>query len=123
MMQKIEDIINERVKARLVLVDAEQEKDKPDYREADKIQAEITEYIKSRWDLVPVDFILETLTHFGQAPAVVYDDDGYWQVSGGGYHELEIRKEESSSMMVMVEQKGWFDTIRKALWYYMFESE
>lgn len=86
----------------------------------DEIEREIIYQIKSNYNLYSVDFIIETLTKFGQAPNIVYDDNGMFAVSGNGYQPVVIGDELIEGIVsVFVEKEQWFDTIRKALWHYL----
>jgi hypothetical protein len=85
-----------------------------------EIEKEITEQLKTKYNSYSVDFILETLTEFGQAPNLVYDDNGMFAVSSMGYQPVVTDDERIEGIVsVFVEKQQWFDTIRKALWHYL----
>jgi hypothetical protein len=95
---------------------------KKDYnsKEADRIESDITRQLKEQFNNYPCDFILETLTHFGQAPNVVYDDNGLFAVSSLGYQPVVAgRQKIEGSLSVFVKKSMWKKTIRDALWYYL----
>ena len=86
----------------------------------DTIQAIIMKAFKDNHEAYPVDFIIETLTHFGQALNLIYDDNGHFAVSVSGFQPISTTSEAfSGDYYVFVEKEQWFDTIRKALWHYL----
>jgi hypothetical protein len=94
-----------------------------DFDRANKIDREIrTEFIL-RPGLYPVDFILETITKFGDAPQVVYDDDGNFAVSGISIFPLSIiDKQGDGYIKVIVQARNWFPSIREALHQYLIDT-
>lgn len=90
--------------------------------ESNDIQRRITDEFVKRFLGYEVDFILETLTHFGQAPNLVYDDNGMFAVSGEGYQPVVTGKERlQGGLTVFVSKTMWRKTIREALEYYLHE--
>ena len=86
----------------------------------DEIQKQITEVFIKKFKDYEVDFILETLTMFGYAPNVIYDDNGLFAVSSDGYQPVVTgRKKIQGSMTVFVERNQWKKTIRLALKHYL----
>ena len=84
---------------------------------------QIMEKIDAHFNELEVDFILQTLTHLGHAPAVVFDDNGLWAVSGTGMNQVVTgRQRIEGAMHIIVEKKYWHTTIRKALKYYLKEE-
>lgn len=93
---------------------------KADPQEADSIESNITKAFKANYLDYEVDFIIESLTRFGQAPSLVYDDNGLFQVSSVGFNQAvsgDQRIEEP--MTIFVETEAWFPTIREALLHYL----
>lgn len=89
-------------------------------KEADLIQGKIQLEIRKRFKDLEVDFIIETLTRFGDAPCIVYDDNGLFAVSGSGYQEVVYGKKKlEGQIAIFVEKKMWKKTIREALKYYL----
>ncbi len=89
-------------------------------KEVDQIQKKISNYIRKYPDEFEVDFILETWTHFGAAPQLVYDDNGYFAVTDAGYFPVVFGKQKiEGSMQIVVEKKQWKKTIREAVKYYL----
>lgn len=89
----------------------------------DEIQKLITDVFRKKFNDYEVDFILETLTMFGQAPNVIYDDNGLFAVSAAGYQHVVTGRQKIEGMMsVFVEKKQWKKTIRLALKHYLSDE-
>lgn len=89
----------------------------------DEIQKQITDVFIKKFNDYEVDFILETLTMFGQAPNVIYDDNGLFAVSAAGYQPVVTGRQKIEGMMsVFVEKKQWKKTIRLALKHYLLDE-
>jgi len=89
--------------------------------DADKVQSEILQALRTNFLNYPVDFILETLTEFGQAPNLVYDDNGLFAVSAAGYQPVVTEDEKIEGVLtVFVRKEQWHETIREALRHYLF---
>jgi hypothetical protein len=72
------------------------------------------------------DFILESMTHLGASPSVLYDDNGMWTVVADGTQPAvsgDDRLDGFVSMGFFFEKTRWFKTIREALKDYLFERE
>jgi hypothetical protein len=95
----------------------------PEPKEIDEFAKEIGESINKHKDDLPVDFILESLTMLGDAPQLVYDDNGHFAISGDGFSSVPMtdsgKFEESESFTTIVEPEQWHNTIREALNYYL----
>src|SRR6185295_4543467 len=105
--QEIKSLIKKRYK----LLNAD------NVKEADIIEKKITSSLRNRFKYFSIDFILETLITFGQAPNLINDDNGNWAVSGEGYQPVVTGKEKiDGHVMVVVTKKQWAKTIRQALW-------
>lgn len=89
----------------------------------DGIQKQITDVFIKKFNHYEVDFILETLTMFGQAPNIIYDDNGLFSVSAAGYQAVVTgRQKIEGAMTVFVEKNQWKKTIRLALKYYLSDE-
>ena len=88
----------------------------------DEYAKEICKLIKKSFDNLEFEFILEQLSNLGDAPCLLYDDNGHWAVSGDGFASvsLEVNDWEGS---FFVEKNEWKETPREALRRYVFESE
>lgn len=92
-----------------------------DYTQADIIENQIKLLFKNVFDSYEVDFMLETLTKFGDCPQLLYDDNGNFAVSGDSFSQAVSGEEKIEGVVtVMVEKNQWFPTIRQALFHYMF---
>lgn len=92
----------------------------PFMEKADQIESSIAASLHEHYNEYGVDEIIETLTRFGQAPCLVYDDNGMFAVSSDGYGPHVVGDEViSGSMQVIVNRTMWKKTIREALWFYM----
>jgi hypothetical protein len=93
--------------------------DKEDYR-IDEIQEEIITAFKKNFKQYDVDFMIETLTKFGQAPNLMYDDNGLFAISSDGYQPVVFGKNKiAGTITVFVGKKQWKKTIRGALKHYL----
>lgn len=91
---------------------------------ADEIEKRITHDLRENFDQFPIDFILETLSHFGQAPNLVYDDNGNWAISCEGMSPVAFDDKKIEGVLnVFVKEDQWFDTIRKAVRHHLFSYE
>jgi len=91
--------------------------------EIDELASQILDEIISRKDDLSIEFIIEQLTYLGQAPNILYDDNGNFAVTGDGFQSIEhIASKEGTgdvSLSFFIEKENWKDTIRKALYYYL----
>jgi len=95
----------------------------PEPKEIDELGEGIRGAINEHKDELPVDFILESLTMLGDAPQVIYDDNGHFAISGDGLAPVPMtdsgKFESSESFTSFVEPEDWYDTIREALNHYL----
>ncbi len=95
----------------------------PEPKEVDKLGSKIRKLINIHADKLEVDFILESLTKLGQAPQVVYDDNGHFAISSSGFGPVVTTEsgkfDDRESFTTIVEPEEWKDTIREALNYYL----
>jgi hypothetical protein len=86
----------------------------------DEISEQVIQLFKDNFNDYEVDFMLETLTMFGQAPNVVYDDNGLFAISGDAYHPVVYGEHKlNGSISVLVKRNQWKKTIRLALKHYL----
>jgi hypothetical protein len=88
-------------------------------KEIDELADEILDRIKSWRNSLSVEFILEELSKLGEAPSLLYDDEGHWAVSGEGFQNVVIGDPIDVHMNIFVEKDMWKDTIREAINYYL----
>jgi len=101
---------------------------KADYHDkrADELEEKILQRIKENFKTLPCDFILESMTHLGAAPSVLYDDNGMWAVTGDGTQPVVTGNDRLVGLVTMgffLEKEHWFSTIRAALKHYLFERD
>jgi len=127
MKEKIEKLISERDSFWNTYEDSWSD-EKLDYtipcpKEIDEIAIEIRSLIDEHFDELPVDFIVETITKLGDAPQIVYDDNGHFAVSSSGLAPVPStesgRFESTENFITFVEPEQWYDTIREALNHYL----
>lgn len=111
----ISDLLNDR--DRLIKKNSEDKR-------IDLIQRSIEEEIRKNFNDYEVDFILETWTRFGAAPCLMYDDNGFFAVSGDGYNPVVWGKRKiEGTMCVFLTKDQWKKTIREALRYYIMPKK
>lgn len=67
---------------------------------------------------ITTEDVLETITHWGWAPSLVFDDDGRWALSFVGTQPVIMGDEPiEMHMTVFVEKDYWCDSIREAVIY------
>ena len=99
----------------------------PDTHEAevDRLGDEILNLVQNHHQELLVDFVLEVLSCLGQAPNVLYDDNGNWAIVGDGFQSVSAEDHPVDvELQFWVEAKHWFPTIREALTHYLtFEED
>jgi len=86
----------------------------------DGIANQIRTIINANKDKLEVDFIIESLTSLGECPSILYDDNGFFAVTGDGSQEVTYGDEPTDlNTSFFVEAKQWKKTIREALYYYL----
>jgi len=92
-------------------------------KEIDKLGEMIREFIRIQRDDISCSLILEALTHLGDAPQIIYDDNGNWAVTSNGFSPIPMtdsgKFEGIESFTIVVEPEMWHDTIREALYHYL----
>jgi len=95
----------------------------PEPKEINEMGSKIRNLIETHADELEVDFIIESLTHLGDAPQVIYDDNGHFAVSGSGMSAVPMsdsgKFEDTEAFTAIVEPEQWYDTIREALNHYL----
>jgi hypothetical protein len=85
---------------------------------------EIEKYIKTYFEELPVDFILDQLANLGQCPNLLNDDNGHWAVICAGFQNVVTGDEpEDVRTSFYVEAANWKNTPREALKYHLFNEE
>lgn len=87
-------------------------------KEIDELGKIIYKMLCDHQGLLTIDFIIEELTHLGQAPSIVYNDHGYFAVTGDGVQNV-VFEPSDITITHFVEKDMWKPTIREALEYYL----
>lgn len=120
--------IQERLKVRKVILDRgydEKELGNKDryklyYKQADNIEKKVKDDMIKNFDAYTIEEIIETLTQFGEAPCLVFDDNCRFALSSDGYQPLVTGDELiDGGMTVCVEPHMWKKTIREAVYHYL----
>ena len=115
------EVIEELVKKRARLLKKEDYDSKSKTgKEIDEIEDFIRKEFIEDFKGYEVDYILETLTKFGSAPNLIYDDNGFFAITEDGYQQVVIGSQKiEGNFTVYVEKKQWKKTIREALYYHL----
>lgn len=110
------EVINAFIKKRAAILEAN-----PEDKEAESIETAIlVTLVIPYFETYPCDFIIETLTKLGQAPNIMYDDNGLFAVSGAGYQPVVTGDEKLEGIIsVLCTPEMWQKTIREAIWHYL----
>jgi hypothetical protein len=92
-------------------------------KEIDELAEEIERRIKEWRNLLSFEFIMEQLTMLGDAPNLLYDDNGHWAITGEGYQNVVTGEPADLETHFMIEAKHWKNTIREALNDYLDYEE
>lgn len=68
------------------------------------------------------EFIMHHLTRLGQAPCLLYDDDGHWAITCEGYVSAISDGPDDWEGLFQVPKEKWYNTIREALFAYLEEE-
>jgi hypothetical protein len=92
----------------------------PEPKEIDILGDRIYKMIKVKADQLPFDFIIETLTHLGQAPNLLYDDNGHFCVTGECYQSVSsVNEAVDTEINVFISKHKWKNNIKDALKDYL----
>jgi hypothetical protein len=84
----------------------------------DILAIQILEKIKEWRANLTFEFIFEELTKLGQAPCLLYDDNGHFAISGDGFCSVSTEIQDWEGFC-SAEKDSWKNTIREALDYYL----
>jgi len=85
----------------------------------DELGEQIFDKIKTERKILSFEFIIEELTKLGQAPCLLYDDDGHFAISGEGIQTISTNGKDNGELYHFIEERMWQDSIREALNYYL----
>ena len=87
----------------------------------DELSKIIYHMLKINQSELSFEFIIEELTKLGDAPCLLYDDNGHFVINGEGMQS--INTEVSDSVIThFVDKKDWKPTIREALEDYLNDN-
>lgn len=130
--KKVESLLAERLK----IIEADDKKEEemnegvdildwknlPRNPEVEEYTKQIKDYIIEKYNEMPIEFVIETCTRLGEAPNLLYDDNGNFAVSGIGMQPVVTGDEriEDENLCSYVESASWwFPTIREAVYNYL----
>lgn len=123
-----EQILN-KSKLRGDLLERANREDAPDelYKELepeiDKFQEEILELIKTNFDILEFDFVMEQLSRLGWCPNLLYDDNGHWAVSADGYQNAAWKDEPIDiETHFYIEAEDWKNSPKEALYKFLHDD-
>lgn len=94
----------------------------PQNQLVDEISSDIIAVFRDKSEDYEVDFMIESLTRFGLAPSILYDDNGMFAVTCDGFQPIVTGKQRiNGTMTFAVKKKQWKKTIREALKYFINE--
>jgi len=89
-------------------------------KEIDEIADEIIDYILKHKDDIDLETIIESLTHIGSAPNILYDDNGHFAITCDGIQTISYGDEPVDvETSFYIEKEHWFSTIREALNHFL----
>ena len=92
-------------------------------KEIDSLGDEILAKIKEWGNLLSLEFILDELSNLGQAPNLLYDDNGHFAITSDGFQNVSSEEEPiDMNMSFFVPKESWKKTIREALDFYLDEN-
>jgi len=88
-------------------------------KEIDVLGKKILILLKKHMEILPVEFIMEELSKLGFAPNLLYDDNGWWAITGDGMQTLVTDSPQDIETSFFVEASNWKPTIKEALKHYL----
>jgi hypothetical protein len=62
---------------------------------------------------------MDALTEIGHAPALIFDDDGRWAMSGSGFGPAPSGEPVAGGWTHVFEKEDWKPSVREALIHYL----
>ena len=92
-------------------------------KEIDVLIEKIRKYVMDNLNILPVDFIVESLSDLGHAPNILYDDNGMFAVTSDSVQTVHAGDPVDMTMSFMVTKRFWKPSIREALVYYLTNED
>src|ERR1035437_6322840 len=122
---KLQELINTR---KALFSDDEKIQKKND-KQIDELAEQVWAFVREHREKLSVEQMIESITHLGAAPSILYDDNGHFTIGGKGHQNLPTfedgweTKETYFEGGWTVKPGGWKKTIREALSTYLDERE
>lgn len=91
----------------------------PEPPEIDQLSEIIQDKIVKHKEILPIDFIIENLTKLGDAPSIIYDDNGNFSVTVDGWQDIQVDEPIDLNISFTVKHDSWKSSIRDALIHYL----
>ena len=86
----------------------------------DELSQDIITYIRKNINNLDIDNILETLTHLGYAPNLIYDDNGHFAITDDAFQNVTYGDEPSDlDISLHINKERFEKTIKLALINYL----
>lgn len=94
-------------------------------KKIDEYADQIADLLKKGFDNLEFEFIVEQLSHLGDSPNLLYDDNGMWIVSCDGYQSVvtESPVDKFETCFLIENKNAWANNPREALRYYLFNED
>jgi len=99
---------------------------KVDSPESNELMKQIDEYIYENRKDLSIDFILEGLASIGDAPSLLYDDEGHWAIGmegiqnvGFDFDHKDPKSKANFDSTWFLNREDWKDSIREAIVWYL----
>jgi len=92
----------------------------PEPKEIDTYANKIVDYILAHKDYIDFEIIIESLTHIGCAPNILYDDNGHFAIIDEGFQTVCLDDKPSDiDTSFLIPKEDWKPTLREALNHYL----
>jgi hypothetical protein len=93
-------------------------------KEIDSLGNEVRNIILKNKEMLPIDFIIESLTQLGEAPNILYDDNGFFAVTADAFQDVSFQDDPiDMNMTLFISKDKWKKTMREALIHYLTEDD
>ena len=122
MEYKFDIIILDNLRYELIEKEQRNDASEEEIKQIDQLSNQIVERIKESFDNLSFEFILDQLSRLGDAPCLLYDDDGHWSITSDGIATISIDGPLDWRGSFSVAKKDWYNTPREALFNYLKTS-
>ena len=89
----------------------------------DNLANEIGNWLQKYQLFLPFEFIMEQLSRLGDAPSLLYDDDGHWCVTSDGFQNVIVDGPADWEGVFTISKELWKNTPREALEAYLSQND